>query len=174
MSGPLPNPQRARRNAPTIPTTDLPAAGRAGRVPPVPSWVSLDAAGLSWWKWAWRTPQAAAWAKGHEAFVARRAQLEDDLAALERVDGLDVRDLLGSADAEVARTVELLVGRLHSLAVGRLALARECREMDDRLGLTPKSMAALRWRIVDADADETKAKIASPSTPERRERLRVV
>jgi len=28
---------------------------------------------------------------------------------------------------------------------------REMREMDDRLGLTPKGLAALRWKIVPDD-----------------------
>jgi hypothetical protein len=31
---------------------------------------------------------------------------------------------------------------------------REMRELDDRLGLTPKGMAALRWRIVEPAAAE--------------------
>ena len=173
MSGPLPNPQRARRNAPTIPTTDLPVGGRSGRVPPVPSWLKLGRAGSAWWKWAWRTPQAAAWAKGHESFVAKRAQLEDDLAALEQVDGLDVRDLLGLPDDEAAQTIDFLVRRLHGLAAGRLSLVKECREMDDRLGLTPKSMAALRWRVVDTPA-EPKSASGPAADSDRRERLRVV
>lgn len=35
------------------------------------------------------------------------------------------------------------------------ALRREMREMDDRLGLSPKGLAALRWKIID-DAEEVK------------------
>jgi hypothetical protein len=33
------------------------------------------------------------------------------------------------------------------------SMAREIREMDDRLGLTPKAMAALRWKIVEEAVD---------------------
>lgn len=112
MPGPLPNPNRRRRNAPTIPTTVLPAEGREGPAPKIPPFVRLGKTGRAWWRWAWATPQAAAWAAGHEGVVARRAMLED-MAADEP----------------------------------SMTLLREMRELDDRLGLTPKAMAALRWTI---------------------------
>ena len=85
MPGPLPNPNRRRRNALTIPTTKLPASGRPGAVPKPPAWVQLGDAGRGWWRWAWKTPQASGWGTkaGQEVVVARRASLEDDLAALE-------------------------------------------------------------------------------------------
>lgn len=176
MPGPLPNPQRARRNAPAIPTTDLPAGGRKGPIPKPPKWVELGSKGLAWWRWAWRTPQAAAWSSGHEAFVANRASLEDDLAVLEVGEfGIDIRVLDAMDVTDMGVTIDFLVRRLHSLAVGRLAVLKECREMDDRLGLTPKSLAALRWRIV---ADEPEAKVepapAATSPADRRQRLKVV
>lgn len=169
MSGPLPNPERRRRNAPAIPTTELPASGRAGAAPKVPSWVKLGKAGVAWWRWAWKTPQAAAWASGHEAFVAKRASLEDDLAALERVDGLDFAELAALDAGEVASAVR----RVASLAAGRVTLLRECREMDDRLGLTPKAMAALRWRVVADDA-AVEVEGGKPAVADRRQRLKVV
>lgn len=149
MPGPLPNEQRRRRNAPTIPTTNLPAGGRVDPAPMVPDFVDLGSAGLSWWAWAWATPQAAAWALGHEGVVARRAALEDDLAALETVRGLDFTDLI--SDETKASEVDFAVRRVAALATGRLALMKEMRELDDRLGLTPKAMAALRWSISDSD-----------------------
>lgn len=155
--GPLPDPNRRRRNAPTIPTTNLPASGRSGAVPKPPSWVTLGKAGSAWWKWAWKTPQAAGWAAGHEVMVARRATLEDDLAVSGTVESLDILDVLR---AEKFSEVKVVIGHLASLAAGRLAICREIRELDDRLGLTPKGMAALRWKIA-ADADP--AKQASPS-----------
>lgn len=114
--GPLPNPERRRVNAPTIPTTDLPAGGFDGPVPSCP--YRLGDRGRAWWKWAWRTPQAAAWGSSMAYVVARRAVLEDSLK--------------------------------DEFAVATL---REMRELDDRLGLTPKSMAQLRWKIVAAVAD---------------------
>lgn len=117
MPGPLPDPRRRRVNAPTIPTTALPASGRQGSAPRVPSWVKLGSAGKAWWRWAWSTPQACGWASGHEVAVARRASLEDELLV---------------ADPGAPKR----------------AVEREMRELEDRFGLTPKGMAALRWEIV--------------------------
>lgn len=170
MSGPLPDPNRRRRNVPTIPTTSLPVSGRKGTAPSVPSWVNLGRAGSTWWRWAWATPQAAAWGTGvgQESVVARRASLEDDLAAIQDVHGLDFE---GLADAENIRNI---VQRVAALATGRLQLMREMRELDDRLGLTPKGMAALRWTVV-ADAEPVKESPKStpgvPSLADRRTRL---
>lgn len=149
MPGPLPQATRRRRNAPTIPTTVLPAGGFEGPAPRVPPGVRLGKPARAWWRWAWQTPQAAAWALGHESVVARRASLEDDLDALARVDGIDFEGLIADPDAAVQ--VKVIVGRLASLASGRLAIVREMRELDDRLGLTPKAMAALRWSIAAPD-----------------------
>lgn len=117
MPGPLPKPagQRRRSNPATIPTTNLPCRGRTGPTPRSP--IKLGAAGTAWWKWAWKTPQAAAWDVGNANFIARRANLEDKVAS----DDLKME----------------------------LAVLREMRERDDRLGLTPKGRLALRWSIVD-------------------------
>jgi hypothetical protein len=168
-NGPLPDPKRRRTNAPTIPTTALPARGRPGRPPAVPSWVRLAKSGRAWWAFAWKTPQAAAWSVGDVPLVARRASLEDDLATIGRVDSLDALDLAGQLDP----IVKLIVGRLAALVTGKLAIIREMREIDDRLGLTPKGMAALRWQIVDdqaADAAPTKTP-ANVTQIDRRARL---
>jgi hypothetical protein len=169
--GPLPDPNHRRRNKATIPTTRLPASGRPGTPPRLPSWVTLGRTGAAWWKWAWKTPQAAGWATGDESVVARRASLEDDLAALGHVDSLDALDVLG---AENMRQVREVIGRLAALATGRIAVYREMRELDNLLGLTPKGMAALRWTIVDDKAPaKAKAKTAKVTDMEdaRRQRL---
>lgn len=140
MPGPLPAVDRRRRNAPTIPTTALPAEGRSGPIPKPPKWTPLGPNGSAFWRWVWRTPQAAGWAAGHEAFVARRAQLED-----------------------------LLEG-----AESRIPLYREMREIDDRLGLTPKGMAALRWTVVatpEAVSDAGATDEVSTRRQDRRARL---
>lgn len=150
VSGPMPNPNRRRANAPTIPTTNLPSAGRPGRAPAVPLPCKLRTAGLQWWRWAWKTPQAAAWDPGSHQIVARRASLEDDLAALHDVEGLDYLEL---AETDSARAVRAAVARVSALVTGRLAITKEMRELDDRLGLTPKAMAALRWKIVDTEPE---------------------
>lgn len=151
--GPLPKPahQRRRRNAPTIPTTILPRAGREGRAPTCP--YKLDKAGRAWWRWAWKTPQSCGWDEvGHLYVVARRAQLEDDLHAVE-ASGLELTldDVL---DPETCKAISAIVSTLKRMAAGKLNVVREMREIDERLGLTPKGMAALRWEIRDMEPDE--------------------
>lgn len=167
--GPLPDPNARRRNAPTIPTTNLPASGRQGEPPEIPAWVELAQNGSAWWRWAWSTPQACAWGTnvGQEGLVARRAALEDDMAALGQIHELDFS---GIENEHHARLVVQAVARL---ATGRLSLMKEMRELDDRLGLSPKGMAALRWVIVDDKPAEEQPKPPSgvPSLDERRTRL---
>jgi hypothetical protein len=166
--GQLPDPDARRRNAPTIPTTHLPAAGRKGPAPKPPAWIELGKAGKAWWKWAWASPQAAAWTAGDEVSAAHRASLEDDLAALAKVEGLDLADVL---DAESAREVKTVIERLARLATGRIAVCREMRELDNRLGLNPKGMADLRWKVVP-DAGGPAAKGGRDEVAKRREKRR--
>ncbi len=157
--GPLPNPQRRRRNAPTIPTTNLPAGGRKGAPPECP--LEIADAGARWWAWAWATPQAAAWDDGQLYVIARRAQLEDDVATLDTVEGLDLDLVL---DAEELVDVRFVVKRLAALVTGRATILREQRELDDRLGLTPKATAALRWRIVAEEPTPIRSRQARKSS----------
>ncbi len=159
--GPLPAPDALRRNAPTIPTTSLPASGRKGVAPAPPFGMDLGAEGSAWWSWAWSTPQAAGWSVGDEYLISRRASLEDDMAALSAVEGLDVGSL-SEADDELRR----LIQRIAALATGRLQLMREMREIDDRLGLTPKGLAALRWKIID-DTPKEETGAPTPGAPKR-------
>jgi len=170
--GPLPDPNSRRRNAPTIPTTKLPAGGRPGPVPRPPKGANLGDAGKAWWRWAWRTPQAAAWSTGDHVAIARRAQLEDDLQALEFI-GLDLDRLPAESDDELAAYLDHLkyvIEKLKSLAGGKLAIAREMRELDDRFGLTPKARAALRWEVVQDQADDGPADADDEVAARREER----
>lgn len=155
--GPLPKPDARRRNAPAIPTTRLPATGRKGRAPAVPKAYRLGPAGRAWWKWAWGLPQAAAWDAGALYALARRAQLEDDLAApaADNDDGL-IGELLAGADPDAIERVIAALKTLKTLAAGRLSVLKEMRELDSKFGLTPKALAELRWSIV-ADQDEPAA-----------------
>jgi hypothetical protein len=100
--------------------------------------------------------------------IARRASLEDDIEVLNTVDSLDVLEI---ADAETMRVVRECVGRLAALVTGRITIFREMRELDNALGLTPKGLAALRWKIVDDTpaVGSVDGKVTSIST--RRDRL---
>jgi hypothetical protein len=174
MPGPLPAENKRRRNAPTVPTTKLPVGGRTAPTPRPPTWAKLGKVGRAWWKWAWSTPQACAWAPGHEAMIARRASLEDDLATIGTVNSLELSELL-DAQAEGAAELRGLLQGLAALASGRLAICREMRELDDRLGLTPKGMAALRWTVVDDGSTQAAAAADPPEgvadLTQRRRRL---
>lgn len=173
--GPLPHPSRRRRNEPTIPTTNLPAGGRKGRLPRVPPGIALGKVGRAWWRWAWSTPQAAGWAGGHESVVARRASLEDDLVALGEVKGdLDLRELFVAGGREdLLQRLEWTLSALKRLAGGKLAIFKAMIELDAHLGLSPKATAALRWSIVGADEPTEQAAMPENVSPldERRRRL---
>lgn len=104
-----------------------------------------------------------------ETTVARRASLEDDLAALENVRGLDAFEALTEEEEMAFRR---LIQRLSALATGRLAILREIRELDDRLGLSPKAMLAMRWEIVgDAPVEVETDDEVTTRRQDRRARL---
>lgn len=176
MPGPLPNPQRRRRNKPTIPTTTLPVSGRRGRPPNPPEAYPLKKAGKAWWKWAWTSPQATAWDSGAFYAIARRAQLEDDLAICETFDEFDLAGFLGVEENEAIRELQFIIGRLKGLATGRVSLMKEMRELDKKLGLDPESMAKLRWKIVPDEKveDAEPRSVSKKSARKGRPDLRVV
>lgn len=150
---PLPNPKRKRRNKPTIPTTVLLASGPDVEAPDVPDNVELGQVGLDWWAWAWSQPQACAWDDGSVSFIARRAQLEEALTILRSFEvGPIPTDTAGLDD--YLRTLKIVCGHLKALAGGEIAVMREMRELDNRLGLNPKALAELRWTIVAPVEDE--------------------
>lgn len=175
--GPLPTGTAIRRNKPTIPTTSLPVSGRTTEVPDPPTTYEFGPAAADWWGWAWRTPQACAWDDGSLFAVARRAQLEDDLRTLEHID-IDLEFLLGEGEEnqhESARTLTFLIGKLKGMAGGKLSVAREMRELDDRLGLTPKGLAANRWKIVpDEEAQTGQPGPQAPRQTKQRRALKAV
>lgn len=179
--GPAPHKDKRRTNAAAIPTTKLPASGRKGRPPKVPEAYNLQKAGAAWWRWAWGTPQAAGWDPGALYVLARRAQLEDDLALQDRsFESTDFAELLGRDEDEVTRDLEFVVGRLASMAGGRNPILKEMRELDKVLGLTPKGLIDLRWEIVpdtevkaEAGAKPEPARASKKST-DRKARLSLV
>jgi len=139
MPGPLPKAagQRRRRNAPTIPTTKLPAGGREGQPPKCP--YQLGRAGRAWWTWAWHTPQAAAWSDGDLFALARRARLEDDSEM-----GVSAR----------MREMRELDDRFGLTAKGMAALRWEIAA--DEVGARRRSGASTpRMRVVDPELAAT-------------------
>jgi hypothetical protein len=106
---------------------------------------------MKWWRWAWKLPQAAKWDEGALYFVGRRALLEDHAAALDFADDLDLADLFASDNKEAAIRVEHALSLLKRSATGEVALMKEMRELDNRLGLNPKALADLRWTIDAVD-----------------------
>lgn len=177
MAGPLPDPKSRRRNAPTIPTTELPAAGRQDDPPAPPDAYTLGEPGQAWWDWAWHLPQACAWDDGALFVAARRASLEDDLGALDDAEDQFAFEALlaefaDSADPEVlvniGQGIDFIVGRLKGLASGRLAVMKEMRELDNKLGLNPEALAKLRWKIIDVDGQEQPA----PEQPKAKKKKR--
>ena len=154
MPGPAPSPNARRRNAATIGTRALPHEGRKGRAPVAPAAYRLKRAGKAWWNWAWKLPQATAWDEGSRYFVVRRAQLEDELAALDFANFASLRDLLAGAETDAIERVEEAIELLKRLASGAASVQKEMREMDNRLGLNPKAMTELRWSIADPPAKE--------------------
>lgn len=154
MPGPRPNPQSRRRNAPTIAEKTLPVEGRQGPAPAVPDTYELGPAGEAWWAWAWSLPQATEWDEGTLYLAARRARLEDDLAALDFNDEVDLGDLLAGAGTEQIKQVEWALQVLKRSASGSTGLMKAMGEIDERLGLSPKAMAALRWSIAEPAAGQ--------------------
>lgn len=136
----------------SAPRIELPAAGHTGRRPKCP--YDLAGSGMVWWKWAWRTPQATQWDRGTHYHVARRALLEDDQAALGFEDELELHDLLAGADPDAIARVKWALTLLKQSASGSLAVKKEMRELDTRLGLNPQGMATLGWTITGEKAEE--------------------
>lgn len=153
--GPLPSKNARRRNAPTIPTATLPAEGRTDPAPECP--YELREAGQKWWEWAWKLPQATRWDDGALYFVARRAQLEDEMAATKRADDFDsgywLSEFKGDSQ-DAKRALMDLIRTLKSAATGSTALMKEMREIDNRLGLNPSALAALRWEIEETAPEQ--------------------
>ncbi|MEH3052508.1 MAG: hypothetical protein PGN13_16145 [Patulibacter minatonensis] len=148
-----------------MPSTELPIGGREGRAPKIPFGYELGPAGLAWWKWAWKTPQATAWDPGSHYAIARRASLEDERAALGDLPDSLIADVLGEAVAadledrdelrKLDKALDWMLSALQRRAGGLKPVLAEMRELDKRLGLDPRAVPELRWKFVDpATKDE--------------------
>src|ERR1039458_6768545 len=126
-AGPLPTPNRRRRNAPTFATSRLDSEGRSGRKPACP--YKLGDAGKKFWTWAWETPQALKWGDWARYTVARRAALEDDLENLDLVNTLGICDLLEMDEgSEMAQRLDSILKTLKRLAGNKMAVIKADRK----------------------------------------------
>lgn len=166
--GPLPDPHAVRRNAETIPTTELPVTGRTGPIPKVPTWApKLGKAGRAWWAWAWRTPQACAWGPAEIDTVARRAALVDDLAVLSAPRGV-VLDML--EDDELRQIFRSLT----ALAGGKSTVLQRMSDCDKQLGFGAKNLADLRWKVTADSEAPSSAPAPTPARTGARARMQLV
>lgn len=127
-NGPPPKPdaQRRRKNAPTFDWTVLPVAGREGPAPELPEWREWSDATREWWADLWTTPQSTVWDQTGRTLWT--------LAVLHH-------ELIEDAFAE---------GPVRSGSI-----AAEMRQHEDRHGISPKALLALRWRIDTDDVPAT-------------------
>ena len=173
--GPLPDPNRLRRNADTVPTTRLSAAGRKGSAPKPPGTLELGKHGKAWWTWAWKLPEACAWSTGQLYIAERRASLEDLLAAIDGpVQSVELPDAVNGSDVheDVRRLVDALLAQIKRVSASRVNVMKEMRELDVQLGLTPKARQAHRWEIVDdkprSPEPAPRARKTATASPSRR------
>lgn len=121
---------------------ELPLEGYQG---PIPDWplVEGSAAELQRWETVWRTAQAAQWVRMHiDLTVARYVRL---------VLTVEAETANNIATAQTLNTVTAL---------------------EDRLGLSPKALQNLAWKIVDDEVAERRAPVAA--APSRSRRLTAV
>jgi len=121
VSGRYPTPDDERVGPRRFSWTDLPAAGRKGKPPGLPRRGSTAWSAQTRTAGArlWATPQATQWDQTGVTLVGWAVAFEATVQA-QRGDGRGLSPLLG-----------------------------ELRQIEDRHGLSPKSMLQLRWRIVD-------------------------
>lgn len=103
--------------------------------------------------------------------VLRRARLEDAVALLE---AFDLGDPPSDPEEvpEYLETLKWVIQVLKGAATGVLGVMREMRELDDRLGLTPKAMAQLRWTVVAEEEEPERVAVeVVDRLAERRRRL---
>lgn len=144
MPGPPPKNDGARRSKGAMPYV-LAELPVDGRKGRAPAWPLAGRAPRGWAA-LWKLPQAVMW-----------EQMHSELA--------------------VARYLMLRVGMEDSLAAGeevKSAVFSEIRQSEDALGLSPKGMQTLRWRVTTDEVEEQRRAKRAASPSNRRARLRVV
>lgn len=156
-SGPLPDPNSARSDQRGYRLSALPAEGYQGKVPrfPLPARVlgsdeethrvSLRERAL--WRWAWRTPQAWAWAQPGEAWRVPTVAM-----------WVRTFVLCEGSDASAADK-----NSLHRFA--------------DQIGFTDAGLRLMGWKVaapVDTDTDDDQVEPVKEDDPPPARRLRAV
>jgi hypothetical protein len=138
-----PEGQRVRRNLGQSQFVELPAEGYQGEIPAWPLDGRPTAAERRRWEAVWRTAQAAQWVRLHiDLVIARYVRL---------VLAVEAETKNNVASAQTLNTVTA---------------------MEDRLGLSPKALQNLSWKIVDDEVGERRA--PASSAPAARRRLSAV
>lgn len=116
-----------------------------GRKGRAPAW-PLAGRARRGWAALWKLPQAVMWEKMH-------------------------------SELAVARYLMLRVSMEDSLVAGeevKSAVFSEIRQSEDALGLSPKGMQTLRWRVTTDEVEEQRQAKRAAGPSNRRARLRVV
>lgn len=150
MSERKPDDKRVRRAAPEIAWTDLPKSGNDAPVPSLPWGWDMGEYGVAYWHRAWRSPESTQWSDSDQELVARLCQLHD----------LWMRSI-----EHGGKTFENeWNGKVTVLDVNMKVLP-EMRHLETALGRTAKARKELRWRIVDAEPEQSGG--AEPVKPRR-------
>jgi hypothetical protein len=147
-------------------------SGRRRRAPKCP--YELGDAGTAWWTWAWKTPASKHWDDGVLYTVARRAQLEDERAAIDfAAEAPDLLEgLLVAAPVEAIERVRWALQRLAASATSSTSQSREMRELENQLGLSAKAAKALGWNEDDSPNPKPKTTGVDDIARKRAERRR--
>lgn len=160
---------------PTIPQTSLPDQGYQGEIPdPIRP---LDGYAKVYWDWAWSTPQAAMWDKGTAGAVTTLSEIHRDIEALESMSGIASKmsfyDLLECTDPSmgpVAKQLGDLFGGLLKMVTNKKGLVAEARSYESVLGLNPKAMSDMRWKVLKEELEIRKEIHRDAMTDELMER----
>ena len=143
-SGPKPDPKSGRSEVRGYSLTALPAEGYDGPVPewPLPNPLERE---LEVWEWAWRTPQACAWAMPSESWRARSVAMW-------------VRLSVRCEDPEAGAA---LYAQLHRFA--------------DQIGMTTAGLAEMGWKVAtDEVSERAAAPVPAGDVPRPVRRMRAV
>ncbi len=150
-SGPAPDPRSGASDRKGLKFKSLPAKGYDGPIPEFPADLPLPGA-VSWWRWAWRTPQAALWATDQWSWVVPmvadwctlKAKFDEPAAPVSLIQAIRQRegDILLSNDA--------LLRAGYTVAVDELGGKRDEKAEEPHRPLTARERARNLRAVGDA------------------------